>query len=215
MYKKVKRVIDVILSIILLIIFFIPMCIIAISIKLEDNGPCIYKSKRVGKNLKLFYAYKFRTMKIERRELNSNLEHKDMVTKVGKVLRKTSLDELPQLINVIKGEMSLIGPRAWIPDYYEYFTNKQKARSQVLPGISGLAQVNGRNEIGVLEKINYDLKYIENFSFKQDIKIFFKTIKIIFKKNNAEITEKRIKEEIEILKRNKEKIEECKIWKKN
>lgn len=153
MYKNViKRVCDLILALLLLVLAFIPMIIVAICIKIEDGGPIIYKSKRVGKNCKVFNVYKFRSMKVDRQELHSNLSHEQMVTKVGKVIRKTSLDELPQLINILKGEMSFIGPRPWIPEYYEWFTDEQKRRSNVLPGISGLAQVKGRNVSAYLRK---------------------------------------------------------------
>lgn len=200
MYIKVKRVLDLILAIILLIIFFIPMVVIAICIKIEDGGPVIYKSKRMGKDLKIFDFYKFRSMKTERKELSSNLAHKEMVTKVGKFIRKTSLDELPQLINIVKGEMSFIGPRPWIPEYYEWFTDRQKRRVDVLPGISGLAQVKGRNGITIFEKLKYDLDYIDNISFKQDVKLVFETIVIVLSKENAEITENGIKDEINDLK---------------
>ncbi len=208
MYIKIKRGIDLILAIILLIIFAIPMIIIATCIKVEDKGPIIYKSKRMGKGLKEFNAYKFRSMKTERKELNSNLSHDEMVTKVGKFIRRTSLDELPQLINIIKGEMSFIGPRPWIPEYYEWFTDEQKRRVDILPGISGLAQVKGRNGINIFKKIEYDLQYIDNMSFKQDVKLMIETIKTVFSKADAEITENGIKEEIRELKIQKIKIDE-------
>ena len=201
MYKNViKRVCDLILALLLLVLAFIPMIIVAICIKIEDGGPIIYKSKRVGKNCKVFNVYKFRSMKVDRQELHSNLSHEQMVTKVGKVIRKTSLDELPQLINILKGEMSFIGPRPWIPEYYEWFTDEQKRRSNVLPGISGLAQVKGRNGISIFKKIEYDLYYVEHISMWLDIKIVFKTIVHVFKKTNAEISEQGIKEEISELK---------------
>ncbi len=204
MYIKIKKVIDLVIAIILLIIFSIPMLIVAICIKLEDRGPIIYKSKRVGKDLKIFYIYKFRSMKTQREELHSELSHEEMVTKVGKFIRKTSLDELPQLINIIKGEMSFIGPRPWILDYYEWFTDEQKRRTKVLPGISGLAQVKGRNGIDIFKKIDYDLQYVDNISFKLDIKIVFETILKVFTKENAEITENGIKEELAELREQKE-----------
>ena len=201
MYKNViKRVCDLILALLLLVLAFIPMIIVAICIKIEDGGPIIYKSKRVGKNCKVFNVYKFRSMKVDRQELHSNLSHEQMVTKVGKVIRKTSLDELPQLINILKGEMSFIGPRPWIPQYYEWFTDEQKRRSNVLPGISGLAQVKGRNGISIFKKIEYDLYYVEHISMWLDIKIVFETIVQVFKKTNAEISEQGIKEEISELK---------------
>ena len=200
MYIKVKRIMDFILAVILLIIFAIPMLIVAIAVKLEDKGPIIYKSRRMGKNLKEFNVYKFRSMKTKREELKSNLSHDEMVTKVGKIIRKTSLDELPQLFNILKGEMSFIGPRPWIPEYYKWFTEEQKKRADVLPGISGLAQVKGRNGIDIFKKIDYDLEYVHNMSLKQDIKIIFETIGTVFSESNAEITENGIKAEISQLK---------------
>lgn len=204
MYIKCKRLIDLSLAIVLLIIFIIPMLIIAICIKLEDGGPVIYKSKRMGKDLKEFDTYKFRSMKTKRKELHSTLSHEQMVTKVGKVIRKTSLDELPQLFNILKGEMSFIGPRPWIPEYYVWFDDDQKRRVNVLPGISGLAQVKGRNGINIFKKIDYDLQYVDNISFKQDLKLVFETIATVFSKSNAEITENGIKEEIRELQESKE-----------
>lgn len=206
MYIKFKRLMDLVLAIMLLVIFMIPMIIIAIAIKMEDGGPVIYKSRRMGKGLKEFNTYKFRSMKTQREELHSNLSHEQMVTKVGKFIRKTSLDELPQLFNILKGEMSFIGPRPWIPDYYVWFDDNQKRRANVLPGISGLAQVKGRNGISIFKKIDYDLQYVDNMSFKQDVKIIFETIATVFSKSNAEITEAGIKEEIKELKESKEEI---------
>lgn len=197
MYQHViKRLFDFILALFLLILAAIPMGIVAICIKLEDGGPVIYKSKRMGKGCKVFDTYKFRSMKVNREELHSNLTHEQMVTKVGKFIRKTSLDELPQLINILKGEMSFIGPRPWIPDYYEWFTPEQKRRSDVLPGISGLAQVKGRNGINIFKKIEYDLYYVDHISFIMDIKLVIETVVQVFKKTNAEISEQGIKEEI-------------------
>ena len=169
----VKRAFDIIVSLIALIILAIPMLVIAICIKIEDGSPAIFKQVRMGKNLKPFNIYKFRTMKTQREELNSELSHEEMVTKVGKVLRATSIDELPQLINILKGEMSFIGPRPWIVEYYEWFTDEQKKRSDVRPGITGLAAVKGRNGINIFKKINYDIEYVDNMSLWFDIKIFF------------------------------------------
>ncbi len=201
MYKHIKRIIDAILATILLMVAGIPMFIVAIAIKIEDKGPVIYKSVRMGKGLKTFNVYKFRSMKTNRKELEGTLTHDQMVTKVGKFIRKTSLDELPQLINILKGEMSFIGPRPWIPEYYEWFTDEQKRRTEVLPGISGLAQTKGRNGINIFKKIEYDLEYIDNISLIMDIKCIWLTIVTVLKKDNAEISEQGIKEEIEDLKR--------------
>lgn len=196
MYLKLKRIIDFILATVLIVIFAIPMIVIAIAIKLEDGGTVIYKSKRMGKGLKEFNVYKFRSMTMNRKELQSKLSHEQMVTKVGKFIRRTSLDELPQLFNILKGEMSFIGPRPWIPEYYVWFTEEQKRRTDVLPGISGLAQVRGRNGINIFKKIDYDLEYVHNIGFKQDVKLVFETIATVFSKTNAEISEQGIKEEI-------------------
>ncbi len=117
MYKSIKKFFDFIIALILLIILAIPIIVIAICIKIEDRGPIIYKSKRIGKDLKEFNMYKFRSMKTSRTENAGDLSHDEMLTKVGKIIRKTSLDELPQLFNILKGEMSFIGPRPWIPEY--------------------------------------------------------------------------------------------------
>lgn len=201
MYLAIKRLIDFIISIILLILLLIPFIMISVIIKLEDGGPIFFKQTRVGKNLKQFKIYKFRSMKTEREQLNSNLSHEDMVTKVGKILRKTSIDELPQLINILKGEMSFIGPRPWIPDYYEFFSEEQKKRSDVLPGISGLAQVNGRNQIDIFKKVRYDLEYVENISFCLDLKIIWLTVKSVISRKGAEASEDDIKMEIAQLKK--------------
>ena len=202
----VKRAFDIIVSLIALIILAIPMLVIAICIKIEDGSPAIFKQVRMGKNLKTFYIYKFRTMKTQREELNSELSHEEMVTKVGKILRATSIDELPQLINILKGEMSFIGPRPWIVEYYEWFTDEQKRRSDVRPGITGLAAVKGRNGINIFKKINYDIEYVDNMSLWLDIKIFFWSIVAVFKKTNAEISERGIKDELTELREQKEKV---------
>ena len=202
----VKRAFDIIVSLIALIILAIPMLVVAICIKIEDGSPAIFKQVRMGKDLKPFNIYKFRTMKTQREELNSELSHEEMVTKVGRVLRATSIDELPQLINILKGEMSFIGPRPWIVEYYEWFTDEQKKRSNIRPGITGLAAVKGRNGINIFKKINYDIEYVDNMSLWFDIKIFFWSIVAVFKKTNAEISESGIKDELTELREQKEKV---------
>lgn len=174
MYIKVKRILGFVASIVIMLLFAIPMFVIAICIKLDSKGPIIYKQKRIGKNGKLFNIYKFRTMYTKEERNRKHLTHEQMVTRVGKFLRKTSLDELPQLINVLKGEMSFIGPRPWVKEYYIYFTDKQKQRCNVLPGITGLAQIKGRNGINIFKKIEYDIEYVNNMNFWLDIKIALK-----------------------------------------
>lgn len=196
MYKYIKRTLDILLSLVLLIILFIPLLIISLLIKIEDKGPIFFKQKRTGINGKEFYLIKFRSMKVD-----NELKEKDEITKVGKFIRKTSIDELPQMINILKGDMSFIGPRPWIIEYYLYMNKEQKKRYSVLPGITGLAQVNGRDEISILEKISYDLKYIENYSFIQDLKIFFKTIYVLLENKNTDIGKDGIQKELKILKK--------------
>lgn len=198
MYKYIKRIIDFVVALIALICLAIPMFIIALLIKLEDNGPALFKQERTGKNGKNFYLIKFRSMSV-----NNNVRDfrkKDKLTKIGKFIRKTSLDELPQIFNILKGEMSFIGPRPWIPEYYENFNETQRKRVDVLPGMTGLAQVSGRNGISIFDKINCDLIYVNNYSLKQDISIIIKTIYTVFKKENVDIGKMGIKEEIESLK---------------
>ena len=124
----------------------------------------------------------------------------DRITSVGKFLRRSKMDELPQILNVLKGEMSIIGPRPWIPEYYKYFSKKQKKRCDVLPGITGLAQAMGRNSIDIFQKINYDIQYTKNVTFKMDCKIIIETIKTIFIKTGAEIKQEEIQDEINMLK---------------
>ena len=198
MYKYVKRGIDLIMAVLLLIIFLIPMLIIAVLIKLDSKGPVLFKQKRTGLKGKVFNLYKFRSM------VTDNDVHDfskgDQHTKVGNILRKTSLDELPQIINILKGEMSFIGPRPWITDYYDNMSEKQRHRNDVLPGITGLAQAKGRNNISINEKINYDLEYVKNYSFRQDVKIVFLTIKTVLSKEGADAGKNTIQNELEDLK---------------
>jgi len=200
MYKKYfKRIFDLIVSLIALIIILPIFIIVYICIKLEDGGPVIYKQVRTGKNGKNFNMYKFRSMSVATEKNGKKLKHKQRVTKVGNILRKTSIDELPQVVNVLKGEMSIIGPRAWIPEYYANFNKKQKHRCDVLPGITGLAQARGRNGLTIFEKINYDLEYTNNLTFKMDLRIIFESIIIIFKREHAEIVQEDIETELEQL----------------
>lgn len=198
MYKNViKRVLDFLLALIGLVLSFPFQFIACLLILIIDRMNPLFKQARVGKKEKVFYIYKMQTMKKDNNGVNQ-------VTKLGKVLRATSIDELPQLLNILKGDMSFIGPRPWIKEYTKHFNKEQKRRHDVLPGISGLAQVNGRNDITIQDKIKSDLYYVDNVSFMLDLKIVFKTIAIVFKKTGASISEKGIEEEIEELKKNNE-----------
>lgn len=199
-YSIFKRVFDILLSILILIICAIPMIIISIAIKFESKGPILFKQIRTGKNGKNFYLYKFRSMTADNDVMNFKCENK--ITRVGAFIRKTSLDELPQIFNVLKGEMSIIVPRPWIVEYYDNFTNEQKRRVLVKPGITGLAQAIGRNNLTIFDKIKYDLDYVDNYSLKMDLNVILLTLKTVLTKDGAEISKFGIKNEIEELKQN-------------
>lgn len=198
MYIKVKRIISFILAVLLFILFLPIMVIISIAIRLESKGSPIFKQLRTGKNGKEFYCYKFRSM-VKGNDVH-DLSKKDQVTKVGKFIRKTSLDELPQLVNIIKGEMTFIGPRPWITDYAKHYTKRQRKRLDVTPGLTGLAQCSGRNNISIKEKIDLDIKYVENLSIKMDLYVLYKTIICVLKKEGYSSDKNTIKDEIEELK---------------
>lgn len=202
MYKKyVKRILDFVIALVGLIITAPISLIIAIAVKLDSKGPVIFAQERTGYKGKNFKAYKFRTMKVETQDKNGReLTHDERCTRVGNVIRKLSVDELPQLVNVLKGEMSLIGPRPWIPEYYKYFSKEQKKRCDVLPGITGLAQAMGRNNIDIFQKIKYDIEYTKNVTFKMDCKVIIETIKTVVSKTGAEIKQEGIQDEINMLK---------------
>ena len=202
MYKYFKRICDIIVSICILIVMAIPMAIIAFLIWKEDKQSPIFVQDRMGRGLKPFKMYKFRSMTNNRVALDGKMTHEQMVTNIGKFIRKTSLDELPQLFNVIKGEMSLIGPRPWMLNYYEWMTPIQKRRVNVRPGVTGLAQVRGRNGISIQRKLEYDLEYINHFGLKYDLIILRDSIKVVLSKEEAEITESGINEELHELKEN-------------
>ena len=177
MYKYIKRSLDLITALFLVIILSPLMLIAAILIAVNRDGPILFKQERPGKDGKIFTVYKFRTMSTMLRDKNGNeLSDFDRMTKIGKILRKTSVDELPQLFNIIKGEMSFIGPRPLLKEYLELYSPEQMRRHNVLPGISGWAQVNGRNTLTWDEKFAYDVYYVDHYSFKMDLKIFIKTI---------------------------------------
>ena len=197
MYKLfLKRILDIILSLVLIIISAPLMVIIAILIR-KDGGKAIFIQERSGRYNQTFKIYKFRSM-IQNNDVH-DFKCEDVITPFGKFLKDTSLDELPQLFNILKGDMSFIGPRPWITDYSNYFTVNQMRRLDVRPGLTGLAQCNGRNNISIMEKINYDLYYVENISLLMDIKVFIKTIKSVFTKNGAVSSKFAIKSELEEL----------------
>jgi len=200
MYKFIKRVIDFLLALFLVVLCLPFILIIAIAIKLDSKGPILFRQERSGYKGKNFMMYKFRSMTADNDVHDFEKENKH--TRVGSIIKKTSLDEIPQLFNILKGEMSFIGPRPWITDYAKYFTEEQKRRLDVLPGITGLAQASGRNGITVIEKINYDIEYVEKCSFLLDLKIIFLTVKQVLKKEESDIPKSGIRDEILDLKDN-------------
>ena len=198
-YLYLKRAMDIVGSLCGVILLSPIFLIVAIAIKIEDpKGPIFFKQTRVGKNEKVFKMYKFRSMVIDAEERLAELLHKNevsgamfkmkddpRVTKIGKFIRKTSIDELPQLINVLKGEMSLVGPRPPLVNEVKIYTNYQKQRLYVTPGCTGLWQATVRNSVGFEEMVELDLEYIKKRSLIYDIYLILKTVCLIFKRNDA------------------------------
>lgn len=180
-YRRIiKRPMDIILSLIAIIVLSPFFLIVAILVRLKLGSPVIFNQKRPGLNEKVFTMYKFRTMTDERDKSGELLPDSIRLTKFGKFLRSTSLDELPELFNILKGDMSIIGPRPLLVQYLPLYNNHQKRRHEVRPGLSGLAQINGRNAISWEDKFNLDVEYVDNLSFIGDWKIIFLTIKKVF-----------------------------------
>lgn len=178
MYAVIKRIMDFVFATILVVVFCPLMLLVSLLIKIDSRGPVFFRQERVGKDGKVFRIFKFRSMVWDNdmRDFSS----RDKYTHVGKVIRRLSIDELPQLFNVIKGEMSLVGPRPWVVEYWTNMNREERVRASVLPGITGLAQVKGRNGISIFSKIEYDIIYVRNFSFRQDVKIVLMTILTVF-----------------------------------
>jgi len=183
MYKSFfKPLFDKILALILILIFSPIMIITALVIYFKMGRPIIFTQKRPGYKGKIFKIYKFRTMTNERDENGNLLPDEKRLKGVGKVIRSLSLDELPQLFNVLKGDMSFVGPRPLLVEYLELYNDEQKRRHDVVPGITGWAQVNGRNAISWSEKFKYDVEYVDKQSFLFDLKILFLTALKVFKR---------------------------------
>ena len=187
MYRKyIKRMLDFILSLLAIIILSPVLLITAILVKIKLGSPVIFKQQRPGKNEKIFTLYKFRTMTDKKDEKGNLLPDEQRLTKFGKILRSTSLDELPELLNILKGDMAIVGPRPQLIKDMIFMTTEQRKRHTVRQGLTGLAQVNGRNNLTWEEKIEYDLEYIKNITFVNDLKIIFKTIGKVFKREDIE-----------------------------
>lgn len=185
-----KRLFDLILSLIAIIIFAIPMIIVALAIKIDSKGPVLFKQQRAGKNGELFQIYKFRSMYIEAPNISTDMlgDPSLYITPVGRFIRKSSLDELPQLFNILKGEMSIVGPRPALYNQYELIKMREEGNvNTVRPGLTGYAQVMGRDLITDIEKVSYDRYYVENQSLIFDFKIIWTTLFNVIKSEGVKM----------------------------
>ena len=182
-----KRIIDFCIALVALLVIWPFLVVIYIWLTIANKGAgAIFYQERPGKDEKIFRVMKFKSMTDERDAEGNLLPDKDRITAVGKFVRKTSIDELPQLINVLKGDMALIGPRPLLPEYLPYYTERERLRHTVRPGISGWAQVNGRNHVLWEERFEYDAYYAEHLSFAMDIRIIIMTFKKVIQRKDIE-----------------------------
>lgn len=181
-YKYIKRILDIISSLLAIIILSPLLAVTAVLVKTKLGSPVLFRQERPGKDEKIFTLMKFRTMTDERDENGELLPDEVRLTKFGKFLRSTSIDELPELFNILKGDMSVIGPRPLLVEYIPRYNEHQHRRHEVRPGLSGWAQVNGRNSISWEEKFDLDVEYVDNYSFAMDVKILFMTVLNVLKK---------------------------------
>lgn len=190
MYKNyIKRILDFLLSLIVLLILAIPLLIVGLLIRIKLGSPIFFRQPRPGKNAKIFKIFKFRTMN-NAKDKNGNLLPDHLrLTKFGRFIRSTSIDELPELINILKGDMSIVGPRPLLVEYLALYNDEQKHRHDVRPGLTGLAQINGRNSITWEEKFKYDIEYVNDVSFINDCKIILKTIQKVVQRDGINASE--------------------------
>lgn len=184
--KCVKRLIDILISLIFLLFFWWGYVILALVVRVNLGSPVLFTQERPGKDGKIFKLYKFRSMSSAKDKNGNLLSDKERLSKFGLILRSTSLDELPELFNVLKGDMSLVGPRPLLVKYLEHYNSFENRRHEVRPGLTGLAQISGRNAATWKERFQKDIEYIDNISFIFDLKIFFLTIKKIFAREGIE-----------------------------
>lgn len=183
MYQKyIKRLLDIILSLIAIIITLPIFLIVGILVLIFLGKPVIFRQKRPGKKEKIFTMYKFRTMSNKKDKDGNLLPDELRLTKLGKFLRKTSLDEIPEFINILKGDMSFVGPRPLLVEYLPYYTEEEHHRHDVRPGLTGLAQISGRNLLNWDDKFRKDLEYVKNVTFIKDFKIVLKTFYTVIKR---------------------------------
>ena len=181
MYKNVlKRLLDILLSLVVIVLFFWLYLILAILVRIKLGSPVLFKQARPGKDEKIFNLYKFRTMTDKRDADGKLLPDSERLTSFGNFLRKSSLDELPEFFNILKGDMSFIGPRPLLVEYLPYYTEREKLRHTVRPGLTGLAQASGRNTVDWDTRFEIDAQYVENLSFLMDLKVIGMTFKTVF-----------------------------------
>lgn len=180
--KYIKRLLDIVLSAAALILFSWLYLILAVMVRIKLGAPVIFRQERPGLRNRIFKLYKFRTMTDERDENGELLPDRDRLTPFGGFLRASSLDELPELWNILKGEMSIVGPRPLLVQYLPLYNEHQARRHEVRPGLTGFAQINGRNAVTWEEKFDMDVQYVDNISFAMDVSIFFKTIMCVLKR---------------------------------
>ena len=181
----IKRTFDLVVASILVALLAVPCLVLALLVRWRLGSPVIYRSRRPGRNAELFTLLKFRTMTDERDATGDLLPDEDRLTEFGRLLRSTSLDELPELINVLAGHMSLVGPRPLLPRYLDRYTQEQARRHDVRPGITGLAQIRGRNAISWEDRLSLDVWYVDNRSMALDLKILIETIGNVFSRRNV------------------------------
>ena len=182
--RYIKRLLDIVLSIIAIILLSPIYIVVSILVLIFMGWPILFKQPRPGKNEKIFNMYKFRTMTNKKNKEGVLLSDEERINKFGKFLRTTSLDELPELFCILTGKMSIVGPRPLVVSYLPYYNDREKHRHDVKPGLTGLAQINGRNTLQWEERFEYDIEYVNNISFKMDLKIIIYTIKKVFKRED-------------------------------
>ena len=187
MYAKyIQRMLDFLLSLCALLVLSPVLLILTVLGAWKMKGNPFFTQLRPGKDEKIFRLIKFRTMTCEKDKNGELLPDEQRLTKYGKILRSTSLDELPELINILKGDMSIVGPRPLLEEYLPYYTSEEKHRHDVRPGLTGLAQVNGRNNLIWEEKFRFDLEYVNNISFRMDMSVVVKTVGKVFKRSDVQ-----------------------------
>ncbi len=185
--KYIKRILDILISLTFIVLFSWLYLILVILVRIKLGSPVLFCQERPGYNEKIFKLYKFRTMTDKRDEKGNLLPDSERLTKFGSMLRSTSLDELPEMFNILKGDMSLIGPRPLLVEYLPYYTEEERLRHSVRPGLTGLAQVSGRNYLAWDKRLARDVEYVNHISFIMDVRIIIKTIMVVFKKEDVSV----------------------------